>query len=121
VRSTIIDVARERANALLGERDEQLIGHLTPYSLRRTFASMLAELGVGPRRAMYLLGHTDAKFTMGVYQQLLDMGKDGIATLEAVLGGPADELFALLSGRQIAVRFGTRMAPGTDFDSGEAF
>jgi len=86
-RSTIIDAARERANALPGERDEQPIGHLTPHSLRRTLASMLAELGGGPRRAMYLLGHTDAKFTMGVYKQVLDIGKDGIATLEAALGG----------------------------------
>jgi len=63
--------------AILVERDEQLIGHLTPHSLRRTFASTLAELGVGPRRAMYLLGHTDAKFTMSVNQQVLDMGRTG--------------------------------------------
>ncbi|MCW3013129.1 MAG: hypothetical protein JWO02_221 [Solirubrobacterales bacterium] len=29
-----------------------LIGHCSPHSLRRTYASMLAEIGVTPRRAM---------------------------------------------------------------------
>jgi hypothetical protein len=29
---------------------------------------------VPPRRAMYLLGHTDPTLTMRVYQQVLDMG-----------------------------------------------
>jgi Phage integrase family len=47
---------------------------MTPHTLRRTFASLLAEIGVSPRRAMYLLGHTDPKFTMRVYQQVLDLG-----------------------------------------------
>jgi hypothetical protein len=30
---------------------------------------------ISPRRAMYLLGHSDPKFTMRVYQQVLDMGR----------------------------------------------
>jgi integrase len=40
---------------------------LTPHTLR---ASLLAEVGISPRRAMYLLGHSDPKFTMRVYQQV---------------------------------------------------
>jgi integrase len=47
--------------------------HVTPHTLRRTFASILAECDVNPRRAMYLMGHTDAKLTLSIYQQVLDM------------------------------------------------
>jgi hypothetical protein len=32
------------------------------------FASILAELNLPPRRAMYLLGHTDPMLTMRVYE-----------------------------------------------------
>jgi hypothetical protein len=38
------------------------------------FASLLAEVGVSPGRAMYLIGHTGPALTMRVYQQVLDMG-----------------------------------------------
>jgi integrase len=74
VRSRLIASVRERANELLAQREQPLIGHLTPHTLRRTFASILAEVGVPPRRAMYLLGHRDPTLTMRVYQQVLDMG-----------------------------------------------
>ena len=43
--------------------------------LRRTFASILAVCDVPPRRAMYLLGHTDPTLTLAVYQQVLDLGR----------------------------------------------
>jgi integrase len=76
----------ERANELLAEREQPAIGHMTPHTLRRTFASILAEVGVPPRRAMYLLGHTDPTLTMRVYQQVLDMGGAAVDTLEKVLG-----------------------------------
>jgi integrase len=56
--------------------------HVTPHTLRRTFASILAECDVNPRRAMYLLGHTDPKLTLSVYQQVLDMGGAAAQTLE---------------------------------------
>jgi integrase len=59
VRSRVLARVRSRANDLLLERGEEPIEHLTPHTLRRTFASVLAEVGVPPRRAMYLLGHTD--------------------------------------------------------------
>jgi integrase len=58
---------RERANELLVEQEQREIGHMTPHTLRRTFASILAEVGVPPRRAMYQLGHTDPTLTMRVY------------------------------------------------------
>jgi hypothetical protein len=77
-----------------------LIDHMTPHTLRRTFASILAEVGVAPRRAMYLLGHTDPTLTMRVYQQVLDMGGGAIETLERVLGCTIEEALATYSGRE---------------------
>ena len=101
VRARILVGIHARANSLLGARDESAIGHLTPHALRRTFASLLAELGVSPRRAMYLLGHADPKLTMRVYQQVLDMRGGGVEALEGVLGCTVDEGFATLSGRGV--------------------
>jgi integrase len=59
VSARLLSSVRDRASELLAERGEPTIGHLTPHTLRRTFASILAEVGVSPRRAMYLLGHED--------------------------------------------------------------
>lgn len=101
VRRRILAGVHERASSLLEARGEQAIGRLTPHTLRRTFASLLAEVGVSPRRAMYLLGHTDPKLTMRVYQQVLDMDGRGVQALEAVLGCSVDEAFATLSGRGV--------------------
>ena len=47
---------------------------------------------------MYLLGHTDAKFTMSVYQHVLDLSDNGLSRLEAVLGCDIDEACAVLVG-----------------------
>ena len=73
---------------------------MTPHTLRRTFASILAEVGVPPRRAMYLLGHTDPTLTMRVYQQVLDMGGAAVEQLEGVLGCTIQEPFGTYSGRE---------------------
>ena len=105
---------RERANELLAEREQPLIGHMTPHTLRRTFASILAEVGVPPRRAMYLLGHTDPTLTMRVYQQVLDMGGAAVETLEGVLGCTIQEALATYSGRE---GLGTQWAPGPEIAS----
>jgi len=48
VRSRLLASVRERANELLAEREQPSIGHMTPHTLRRTFASILAEVGVPP-------------------------------------------------------------------------
>jgi integrase len=100
IRSRLLAGVLERANALLADRGEQSIAHMTPHTLRRTFASLLAEIGVSPRRAMYLLGHTDPKFTMRVYRQVLDLGGAAPEQLELVLGCTVDQAFWLLSGRE---------------------
>lgn len=101
VRSRLLAGVLERANVLLADAGEQPITHMTPHTLRRTFASLLAEIGVSPRRAMYLLGHRDPKFTMRVYQQVLDLGGTAPEQLERVLGCTVDEAFTLLSGREL--------------------
>jgi Phage integrase family len=100
VRARLLASVCERANELLAEREQPLIGHMTPHTLRRTFASILAEVGVPPRRAMYLLGHTDPTPTMRVYQQVLDMGGAAVEQLERVLGCTIQEAFVTYSGRE---------------------
>jgi integrase len=58
------------------------IGHMTPHTLRRTFGSVVAVCDVGPRRAMYLMGHTDSTLTLGVYQKVLDVADGALDLLE---------------------------------------
>ena len=65
-----------------------------------------SEVGLPPRRAMYLLGHTDPKLTMGVYQQVVDMTGEAPARLEQILGCDLDDAFTVLAGRA-ARRSGT--------------
>lgn len=89
----------ERANELLIAAGRPPIGHLTPHTLRRSFASVLAVCNVPPRRAMYLLGHADAKFTMTVYQQVLDVPEQAIEDLERLLGCSLDEARSIYSGQ----------------------
>lgn len=86
VRARILSPLRERANAILDADGRPSIATMTPHTLRRTFASILAVCDVPPRRAMYLMGHTDATLTLGVYQQVLNVGKGAIPTLESAMG-----------------------------------
>ena len=109
VRRTIVDASVERANELLAARGQREIARCTPHTLRRTFASVLAELNLPPQRAMYLIGHTDPTLTMRVYQQVIDMGEGGLQTLEKLIGCTLDEAFALLSGRGVLA---TNLATG---------
>ena len=102
VRAHIVNTARERANQLLAADDRPAIAHLTPHTLRRTFASMLAELEVPPRRAMYLLGHADPTLTMRVYQQVTDMGGDAPEQLERLIGSDLHDARQALSGRVVS-------------------
>jgi integrase len=94
----VIVPAREKANALLAAQGRPPIAHLTPHTLRRTFASLLAVCNVPPRRAMYLLGHTDAKLTLSVYQQVLDMGPGSVELIEQALGTSLYEARDVLCG-----------------------
>jgi integrase len=112
VRRHVIDPVGARANELLADVGRPAIRRLTPHTLRRTFASILAECNVPPRRAMYLLGHTDPTLTMAVYQQVLDLGDAGIRTLERLLGARLDEVGQVLCGRQPEVEWSPIGHPG---------
>jgi integrase len=98
VRARILAPILERANELLAAEGRLPIAHMTPHTLRRTFASILAVCDVPPRRAMYLLGHTDPKLTLAVYQQVLDLGKGSVELLEQVLGCTLVEARAIFNG-----------------------
>jgi hypothetical protein len=75
---------------------------MTPHTLRRTFASILAACDVPPRRAMCLMGHTDPTLTLAVYQQVLDMGRGSVELLEGMLGCTLAEARALYNGETVA-------------------
>lgn len=115
IRSRILAPIRERANELL-EADGQLqIAHMTPHTLRRTFASILAVCDVPPRRAMYLMGHTDPSLTLAVYQQVLDMGKGTVGLIEQTLGCTLAEARAVYNGESTVVDvLGTNPEPAGD-------
>src|SRR3954470_5203519 len=99
VRSRILALVRARADELLAKDGRLPIAHMPPHTLRRTFASVLAATNVPPPRAMYLLGHTDAKLTLSVYQQVLDVGAGSIEVLEGILGCSLQEACDVLTGR----------------------
>jgi hypothetical protein len=44
---------------------------VTPHTPRRTFASLALAAGRDPRWVMAQLGHTDARFTLNVYAQVM--------------------------------------------------
>jgi integrase len=92
-------------------RKVRQLSRMTPHTLRRTFASILAEVGVPPRRAMYLLGHTDPTLTMRVYQQVLDMGGAAVEQLEGAGLHDSGGLRELLRARRFRHPMGTR--PGS--------
>jgi hypothetical protein len=48
---------------------------------------------------MYLLGHTNPKLTMTVYQHVLDLGDGQIELPAQLLGGGTNDLFRILSRR----------------------
>ena len=80
-----------RANELLAAQGRPPIAHLTPHTLRRTFASILGVCRVDTRRAVALLGHTDPRMTLGVYAQLLKLGHGNVEALEQGMGCTRDE------------------------------
>ena len=98
IRSRILAPIRERANAMLEAEGQLQIAHMTPHTLRRTFASILAVCDVPPRRAMYLMGHTDPTLTLAVYQQVLDMGKGSVGLLEETFGCSLADARAIYNG-----------------------
>jgi integrase len=112
IRSRILAPIRDRANEQLESEGGLSIAHMTPHTLRRTFASILAACDVPPRRAMYLMGHTDPTLTLAIYQQVLDMGKGSVELLEQTLGCTLTEARAIYNGETtVAEILGTGSEP----------
>jgi integrase len=62
VRRRILAPAQERANAKLVKQGLNPIDHLTPHSLRRTYASMLYAIGETPPIVMQEMGHMSPRW-----------------------------------------------------------
>jgi integrase len=101
--SHIVVPARLAANTLLAEREQEPIEHLTPHTLRRTFASILALCEVHPRRARQLMGHEDYRTTADVYEQDLDDSDQAVEMLERVLGCDLAEAHDVFAKRRVSV------------------
>jgi integrase len=103
VLSRIVVPVRAEANRLLAERGQEPIEHLTPHTLRRTFASILALCEVHPRRARQLMGHEDSRTTAEIYEHDLDDSDHAIELLEAVLGCDLAEAHDVFAKRRVSV------------------
>ena len=63
-------------------------------------ASILGVCRVDTRRAVALMGHTDARMTLGVYAQLLKLGLGNVEALERVMGCTRDEARAMFESEE---------------------
>jgi hypothetical protein len=88
VRNRVLAAAVKLANRH-AERDDELptLPHLTPHSLRRTFASILYALGETPPVVMAEMGHTDPALALAIYAHAMRRGPDEIARLGALVNG----------------------------------
>ena len=90
-----------RVNEILEADGHPPIAHLTRHTLRRTFASILGVCRVDTRRAVALLGHTDARVMMGVYAQLLKLGDGNVELLETLMSCTRDEARAIFESERV--------------------
>ena len=91
IRNRILRPAIEAANErLLEEGHEPIMDGITPHSLRRTFASMLAKRGEDPATMMGQLGHATAEFTFSVYAKASDADREAWEALWQGASGQAE-------------------------------
>lgn len=88
VRNRILLRAVEIANGALTKSGiEPLPPHLTPHSLRRTFASLLFALGETPPYVMAQMGHTTPNLTLAIYARCMDRRDGEPERLKALVEG----------------------------------
>lgn len=88
IRNRVLAAATIRASEWLVKAGYgPLPEHLTPHSLRRTFASMLYALGEDPGVVMDEMGHTDPALALRVYRQTMRRGDNEKARLRALVEG----------------------------------
>jgi len=78
---------RQRVLSKAAEKSKVPLPALTPHSLRRTFCSLLFELGEPHPVVMREMGHTDAKLTLNVYAQVMDRDDKENERLRALVNG----------------------------------
>lgn len=72
IRNRLLAESVRRANARRAEKGAMLLpDRVTPHTLRRTFATLALTAGRDPRWVMAQIGHSDARFTLSVYAQVL--------------------------------------------------
>jgi integrase len=77
IRNRILAPAIKIANeTLVAAGHEQIMDGITPHSLRRTFASMLAKRGEDPATMMGQMGHSTAELTFEVYAKAGDADRE---------------------------------------------
>ena len=86
VRRRFLAPAVERANEALEADGGEVIGRLTPHSLRRTCASLLLAAGADVPYVMAQLGHSDPKMTLGVSVKVIATNADYGAELDRLIG-----------------------------------
>jgi integrase len=88
VRSRILIPAVELANKqLVAAGQEPLQVGLTPYSLRRTFASLLYAIGEAPPYVMQQMGHTSPNLALAIYAKCMDRRDGEPERLKALVKG----------------------------------
>jgi integrase len=88
IRNRVLGPAATRASERLVDAGYgPLPDHLTPHSLRRTFASVLYALGEDPGVVMDEMGHASPTLALAVYRQTMRRGDDEKARLRALVEG----------------------------------
>ncbi len=88
VRDSTLGGAVKRANKNLAAKDlPPLPEHLTPHSLRRTFATVLYALGEAPPVIMAEMGHTSPDLALRVYAQAMRLSDDERDQLAGLVAG----------------------------------
>jgi integrase len=88
IRRRLLARAVEGANdQLLAHGADPLPKHLTPHSLRRTFASLLFAIGESPPYVMAQMGHTTPNLTLAIYARQMSRRDGEPERLKALVDG----------------------------------
>jgi integrase len=78
-------VAADKARVAAGR--EPIREKVTNHSLRRTFASLLYEVGASPAYVMAQMGHTSSALALEVYARKMERSRDTGARMDALIRG----------------------------------
>jgi integrase len=87
IRRRVLTPAVDAANERLEERGVEPLSHLTPHSLRRTYASLLYATGEAPPYVMAQMGHTTPHLALAIYAKAMDRRDGEPERLRALVDG----------------------------------